>query len=51
MVRLISDMLELSNALNIDGFLETVDIEKTFDSVNHTFYIRFKNFWFCKSLL
>lgn len=34
-VRLISE-IELSNALNIDGFLVTVDIEKAVDSVNYT---------------
>lgn len=34
-MRLISE-IELSNALNIDGFLVTVDIEKAVDSVNYT---------------
>ena len=37
--RLISDILELCNALNIDGFLETVAIERALDSINHSFFI------------
>lgn len=39
-VRLISE-IELSNALNIDGFLVTVDIEKAVDSVNYTSWCKF----------
>lgn len=39
-VRLISE-IELSNALNIDGFLVTVDIEKAVDSVNYTSWYKF----------
>ena len=34
--RLISDVLEITNSLNIEGLLMTVDIEKTFDSINHS---------------
>ena len=37
--RLISDILEVRNTLNIDGFLVTVYNEKAFDSVNHSFLI------------
>lgn len=39
-MRLISE-IELSNALNIDGFLVTVDIEKAVDSVNYTSWYKF----------
>ena len=35
--RLISDVLEITNSLDIEGLLMTVDIEKTFDSINHSF--------------
>lgn len=35
--RLIPDILELSNSLNIDGFLLTVYFEKAFNSVNFGF--------------
>ena len=35
--RLISDVLEITNSLNIEGLLMTVDIEKAFDSINHSF--------------
>ena len=37
--RLISDILEMTKSLQIDGILMTVDIEKAFDSVNHVFLI------------
>ena len=37
--RLISDLLEMSEVLNKEGFLVTIDIEKAFDSVNHNFLI------------
>ena len=37
--RLISDLLEMSEVLNKEGFLVTNDIEKAFDSVNHHFLI------------
>ena len=36
--RLIFDLLEMSEVLN-KGFLVTIHIEKTFDSVNHHFLI------------
>ena len=35
--RLISDVLEITNSLNIEGLLMTVDTEKAFDSINHSF--------------
>ena len=37
--RLISDLLEISEVLNKEGFLATADIEKAFDPVNHLFLI------------
>ena len=36
---LISDLLEMSEVLNKEGFLVTIDIEKAFDSVNDHFLI------------
>ena len=33
----ISDILEMINTLTLEGFLVTIDIEKAFHSVNHTF--------------
>ena len=38
-VRLISDILEICDTLKI-GFLLTVDIEKAFDSVDHSFLLK-----------
>ena len=38
--RLISDVLEICDKLQIKGFLMTVDIEKAFDSINHCFLIK-----------
>ena len=37
--RLISDLLEMSEVLNKEGFLDTIDTEKAFDFVNHHFLI------------
>ena len=37
--RLISDVIEVSDVLNIDGFLVTMNIEKAFDSLNHSFLL------------
>ena len=34
---LISDVLEITNSFDIEGLLMTVDIEKAFDSINHSF--------------
>ena len=33
---LISDIIEVSDVFNIDGFLLTMDVEKAFDSLNHS---------------
>ena len=38
--RLISDILEICDTLKIEGFLLTVDIEKVFDSVDHSFLLK-----------
>ena len=38
--RLISDVLEICNKLQIKDFLMTVDIRKAFDSINYCFLIR-----------
>ena len=46
-VRLISDVLDITKTLNIDGYLMTVDIQKAFDSVDHNFmYACLKRFGF-----
>ena len=37
--RLISDVLEITNSLDIVEILMTVDIEKAFDFINHSFLI------------
>ena len=37
---MISDILEISTLLALEGFLVTVDIEKAFDSVNHCFLLQ-----------
>ena len=36
---LISDIIEVSDVFNIDGFLVTMDVEKAFDSLNHSFLL------------
>ena len=36
-IRLISDILESSTKYNIPGYVFTVDLEKAFDSIDHTF--------------
>ena len=38
-VRLLSDILDISNQLSIDGYLVTVDIKKTFGSLDHEFLL------------
>ena len=49
---MISDVIEVSDVFNIDGFLVTMDIKKTFDSLNHYFVlIVLKKFGFGTSLL
>ena len=35
--RRISDVPEITNSIDIEGLLMTVDIEKAFDSINHSF--------------
>ena len=35
--RLISDVLEITNSLDIEGILMTVYMQKGFDSINHSF--------------
>ena len=35
--RLISDILEMTDILNMEGYLLTIDTEKAFDSVDHYF--------------
>ena len=37
--RLISDILEVTNQYNISGYILTADIEKAFDSMDHSFLI------------
>ena len=37
--RLISDLLEVSDTVKLDGLLATIDIQKAFDSVDHSFLI------------
>ena len=37
--RLISGIVEITDLLQIDGILITVDVEKAFDSVNHLFLV------------
>ena len=37
--RLISDILEVTDILKIGGYMVTIDFEKAFDSLNHTFLI------------
>ena len=37
--KLISDILEITDSLQIDGLSITIDIEKAFDSVNHFFFL------------
>ena len=37
--RLIADIIEITDILNKEGFLVTVDVEKALDSLDHTFLI------------
>ena len=37
--RLTSDILEISNVFNLRGYIVTVDIEKAFDSLSHSFLL------------
>ena len=38
-IRLISDILGISNKLNIPGYMLTVDLQKAFDSIDHVFLV------------
>ena len=46
--RLISDILEISDMLNLKGLLLTVDIQKAFDCQSPIFNFSFKEIWFWK---
>ena len=47
--RFIADIIEISDVLNRERFLVTMDIEKTFHSLDYTFVISvFKKFGFAK---
>ena len=50
--RLISDIIEICGCFNITGFFVTMDIQKAFDSLDHSFLISvLKKFGFGKTLL
>ena len=50
--RLISDIVKVSDVFNIDGFKVTMDIEQTFDSLNHSFVLAIlKKFGFGTSFI
>ena len=50
--RLISDIIKISGWFNITGFLVTMDIEKSFDSFDHSFLISvLKKFGFGKKII
>ena len=50
--RLISDIIEVSDVFNINGFLVTMDIEKAFDSLNYSFLLAvLKKFGFGTSFI
>ena len=50
--RVISDVLKITNSLDIEGLLMTVDIEKAFDSINHSFLMCvFKKIWIWQRFL
>ena len=38
--RTISDVIDITNSLDIEGLLMIIDIENAFDSVNHSFLMR-----------
>ena len=37
--RLISDIMDVSERLNIEGYLGTIDIQKAFNSINDSFLL------------
>ena len=39
--RLISDILEMGESLNLKGYIVTVDIEKALDSLSHSFLVAY----------
>ena len=50
--RLISDILEITQQLEIEGYLVTIDIEKAFDSMDHVFLLAvLEKFGFGKSFI
>ena len=50
--RLISDILEVTDHLDLGSFILTVDVEKAFDSISHSFLIAtLKKFGFGPSLV
>ena len=49
---LIFDIFEVSDLLKMKGLLQTVDIEKVFDSVNHNFLLKvLENYGFSQDFL
>ena len=38
-VRLVSDIIEMTDLLNINGYIVTADIQKAFDSLDHNFLL------------
>ena len=50
--RLISDIIEIANTLQMEGFLVTMDVEKAFDSLDHKFLISvLKKFGFSQNFI
>ena len=50
--RIISDILEIADTSNLKGYLVTIDIEKAFDLLNHSFLMAIlKKFVFAPSFL
>ena len=43
--RLTSNIIEITDILNKEGFLVTMDINKIFDSIGHTFVISVLKNW------
>ena len=44
--RLISDILEITDTINLTGYLVTIDIENVFDTLNHSFLMAVLKKWF-----